>query len=111
MLRAGDDFAGVALALAVFGIYGVMSYSVGQRVHEIGIRIALGAESAEVLRLVIAWGLKVVLAGTAVGLAIALALGRSIAGLRPTWKTKVASSRMFCQPAATARLQKSVSSP
>ncbi len=74
-------FAGVALALAVVGIYGVMSYSVGQRVHEIGIRIALGAESTEVLRLVIAWGLKVVLAGTALGLLISLALGRSIAGL------------------------------
>ncbi|HSG82769.1 MAG TPA: ABC transporter permease [Gemmatimonadota bacterium] len=74
-------FAGVAFVLALVGVYGVMSYSVNQRVHEFGIRVALGAERTQVLRLVIVWVLKVALAGTAIGLLIALALGRSIAGL------------------------------
>jgi putative ABC transport system permease protein len=73
-------FAGLALALAVVGAYGVMSYSVGQRTQEIGIRMALGASRADVLRMILRQGLAIVLVGCAVGLAGALACGRVIAG-------------------------------
>ncbi len=73
-------FAGLALALAVVGAYGVMSYSVGQRTQEIGIRMALGAGRGDVLRMILGQGLAIVLAGCAVGLAGALVCGRVIAG-------------------------------
>lgn len=74
-------FAGVAIVLALVGIYGVISYTVTQRAHEIGIRMALGAQTGEVLRYVLSWGFRLVLGGTAVGLVIAIAVGRSISGL------------------------------
>src|SRR5262245_4964029 len=69
-------FAGIALLLASVGIYGVMSFSVTQRTHEIGIRIALGARPAEVRRIVISHGMRLAVAGIAVGIAGSLALTR-----------------------------------
>src|SRR5439155_2167114 len=81
-------FAGLALVLAAVGIFGVISYSVVQRTHEIGIRTALGAGRKEVLGMVLREGLSLALYGVAAGLAGAWALTRFIAsllyGVRPT---------------------------
>jgi putative ABC transport system permease protein len=75
------SFAGLALLLAAVGIYSVLSYNVRRRFHEIGIRMALGATHSNVLRLVVADGVKPILTGVAIGLAAALALGRLVTAL------------------------------
>jgi len=81
-------FAGLALLLAAIGIYSVLSYSVKRRVREIGIRMALGAQVRDVLRLIVIEGMRPTLIGLAIGLAGALALGRVLAnliyGVKPT---------------------------
>ena len=71
-------FAGVALLLATVGIYGAVAYTVEQRTGEIGVRMALGAQTMDVLRLVVLQGMKPVLIGLAVGLTTALVVGRLI---------------------------------
>jgi putative ABC transport system permease protein len=74
-------FAAAALLLAAVGIYGVMAYSVSQRTHEIGVRLALGAERRDVLRLMLRRGIGVTLIGVAIGLAVAFGLTRLMSTL------------------------------
>lgn len=82
------SFALLALVLACVGIYGVMAYAVVQRMQEIGIRIALGANRTDVLRIVVAQALRLSLAGVVVGAILALGLTRFLAkmlyGVQPT---------------------------
>jgi putative ABC transport system permease protein len=74
-------FAGLALALAAAGLFGVISYSVGQRRHELGIRLALGASPAAIGRMILGEGLKVVAIGMVVGLLLAMGLARASTSL------------------------------
>jgi putative ABC transport system permease protein len=75
------SFAGVAVLIAVIGIYGVLSYSVSQRTAEIGVRMALGAQRSDLQRLVANEGMRVSLAGVSAGLAGAVALSRILTSL------------------------------
>ena len=74
-------FSGAALCLSAIGVYGVLAYSVGQRTRELGIRIALGAQSDNILRLITAQGLRIVGVGLIVGLLASLILVRFIEGI------------------------------
>ncbi len=74
-------FAVLALGLAVIGLYGVISYSVSQRTNEIGIRMALGATPRDVLQMILGGGIKLALLGTAIGIALAVSLGRFLQSL------------------------------
>ncbi len=79
LLIAG--FAGLALLLSALGIWGVVAWSVAQRTQEIGVRMALGARAEDVVRQIVAQGMAPALVGVALGLAAALAIGRTLAGL------------------------------
>jgi len=74
-------FASVALLLAAVGIFGVMSYVVPQRTHEFGIRMALGAQRIDVLKLVVGHGMRLTVIGLAIGLAASFALTRLMSSL------------------------------
>jgi putative ABC transport system permease protein len=71
----------IALALACVGIFGVMSYSVSERTHEIGIRMSQGAQTKDILALVLNGGMRMTLLGVAIGLPISYALAKTMAGL------------------------------
>ena len=83
--RVAGTFVGafglLALALAAIGIYGVTSYTTRQRIHEIGIRVTLGASKQNVLRLVLGHGLKMMAAGVGLGLVLSFILTRFLSGL------------------------------
>lgn len=74
-------FGAMALALAAVGMFGVISYSVSQRTHEVGVRMALGATRGKVLAMIVGQGLRLALAGTAIGLAGAFALDRVLGSM------------------------------
>jgi putative ABC transport system permease protein len=76
-----EIFAGLALVIACVGVYGVLAYTVTQRTREIGVRMAVGASPADVMKMIVGRGLKIGLIGVGVGLVLALALGRLLGTL------------------------------
>jgi putative ABC transport system permease protein len=74
-------FAGLALTLAAVGIYGIVAYSVTERTHEIGVRVALGAQRRDVMAMVVGQGMAMTLVGTAIGVAASAALARLMSSL------------------------------
>jgi predicted permease len=109
--RIAAVFAGcfglLALILAIVGIYGVVSYTTKQRTHEIGIRIALGASKAAVFRQVVGQGLRLTVAGLAVGMAVSLVLTRFLRGMlygigATDWLTFATVAALLCLVAALA---------
>ena len=95
------SFGGVALLLSAIGIYGVVSYSTRQRTHEIGIRIALGAEQGVLFRQILAQGLRLTVLGLAIGIAVSLLLTRFLRGLlfgvgATDWITLSAVAGILC---------------
>jgi ABC-type antimicrobial peptide transport system permease subunit len=74
-------FALIALFLAAVGLYGVVAYTVSQRTQEIGLRMAIGAQRSDVLRLVVGGGMKLAVAGVAIGIACALGLARLVVSM------------------------------
>jgi putative ABC transport system permease protein len=78
-----SSFAGIAFFLAALGLYGILAYSVEQRVREIGVRVALGAEKREIFRLIIGNGMRLALMGIAIGVPSALALTQLMGGMLP----------------------------
>jgi ABC-type antimicrobial peptide transport system permease subunit len=79
--RVFTAFGAVALVLAAVGLYGVLAFSISQRMHEFGVRRALGAQSTDLVRLTLSAGLAPVLVGVATGSVVALALGRFVSSL------------------------------
>jgi putative ABC transport system permease protein len=73
--------AGIALLLASFGLYALISYSVTQRTHEIGVRLAIGADQRDIFKLIVGQGMLLILIGVAIGLAASFALTRAMASL------------------------------
>ena len=74
-------FSALAVILAAIGIYGVISYSVAQRTHEIGVRMTLGAQPPDVLRMILGQGGKIALVGIVIGIVVAFGLTRLMSGL------------------------------
>jgi len=92
-------FGLLALVIAATGVFSVLSYSVSQRTKEIGVRVALGAQSSDVVRLIVGQGLRAALLGTLAGLAMALVLGRAIASL--LYEVAPTDARVFAAAAGT----------
>jgi ABC-type antimicrobial peptide transport system permease subunit len=102
-------FGGLALVVAIVGLYGVISYTVAQRMHELGVRVALGARTADVVRLVVWQGFRVAAIGVAIGLAVALVAARWVepllfrqSGSDPTVYAPVAAAMLLAGIAASA---------
>lgn len=81
MARLSSFFGALALVLAYIGLYGLLSYEVARRTRELGIRMALGAQQRDLLRLVVGQGILLVMIGAAIGMAVAMGVTRFIAAM------------------------------